>query len=239
MKIWFFSLLVGNVLSFANEDNQNYKMLNGLALKAHADKASDFHNYTETYAKYFSDLREKPIRFLEIGIDKGNSVKLWEEYFPNAELHFMDITLEKVEYFSNRSKYHITNQESPEDLQKFIKEIKGEFDVIIDDGGHTMNQQIISFINLFPQIKQGGMYIIEDLHTSYWAYYGGSIGLRRARTTIEFLKSLIDDLNFVGYRTGRASHLDISSSIANELNIYRESIESIHFYDSLAIIIKR
>jgi hypothetical protein len=89
---------------------------------------------------------------------------------------------------------------------------------------------------LFPHVKSGGLYIIEDLHTSYWPAFGGG---RHSRTTIAFLKGLIDDVNFIGARTKRASHLNIDSSISKELNPYRTQIESIHFYDSVAIIIKR
>ncbi len=239
MRIMVFFLFIISRLVFCSEEQEKYNILNDLALKTHADKSSDYHNYTEIYARYLSSLRDKPIKFLEIGIYKGNSVKLWEEYFSAAELHFIDITLENVDYLSERSHYHVANQESPRDLQAFIRKTGGNFDLIIDDGGHTMGQQIISFQHLFLHVKSGGMYIIEDLHTSYWPQYGGSNGNRHVRTTIEFLKTLIDEINFVGNRTGKASHKNINPSIQHEMNLYRESIESIHFYDSLAIIIKR
>jgi hypothetical protein len=239
MRYLIFFLFIGSRFLLATSDQK--ETLNELALKAHADKASDYHNYTAIYARYFDSLREQPIKFLEIGICKGNSVKLWEEYFFSAEMHFIDITLDNVEYFSKRAQYHVANQESPQDLQKFITETGGNFDVIIDDGGHTMNQQIISFQHLFPHVKSGGMYIIEDLHTSYWPGWGKMEKIRGlvTLTTIEYLKSLIDEVNFVGYRTGCASHQKIDPSIQAEMNIYRESIESIHFYDSMAIITKR
>lgn len=226
--------LVGSTYAVAGQED--YKYLDDLALKAGADKGSNFHNYTEVYAQYFSSLKDKPIKFLEIGIDRANSVKLWEAYFPNADLHFMDITFQNVQYFSTRSKYHLANQESAEDLARFIQEAGGAFDIILDDGGHTMNQQITSFRHLFPHVKSGGMYIIEDLHTSYWKSFGGG---KHRHTTVAFLKSLIDDVNFVGAQTSRASHLNIDPAAINGMNIYREQILSIHFYDSVAIIIKR
>jgi hypothetical protein len=216
--------------------NEEYKYLDGLALQAGADKGSSFHNYTEIYAKYFAPLKERPIKFLEIGIYQGSSVKLWESYFQQADLHFIDITLGAAQYFSKRSHYHIANQENSSDLENFLRETGGNFDVILDDGGHTMNMQIVSFQVLFPHLKSGGMYIIEDLHTSYWPSFGG--GAVRG-TTISFLKDLIDDLNFVGNRTTRASHRNLTPSILNSLSLYQREIESIHFYDSVAIIIKR
>lgn len=220
----------------ASESSDEYHYLDNLAIKAGADKNSTYHNYTEVYARYFAGLKEKPIKFLEIGIYQGASVKLWEEYFKNAELHFIDITFQYTQYYSDRSHYHLCNQESPEDLQKFIAKTGGNFDVIIDDGGHTMNQQITSFKVLFPHLKSGGLYIIEDLHTSYWPGWGGE---KTRLNTVAFLKSLVDEVNFIGARTTKASHLAIDPSISKELNIYREKIYSIHFYDSLAIIIKR
>lgn len=224
--------LFGTIHASLKED---YNYLDQLALKAGADKASNFHNYTEAYARYFAPLKDQPIKFLEIGIHRGASVKLWEEYFTSADLHFMDITLANVEYRSGRSQYHLCDQESPLDLQRFIQTTGGDFDVIIDDGGHTMNQQITSFSYLFPHVKSGGMYIIEDLHTSYWPYFGGG----GAGSTVNFLKNLIDDVNFVGNRATRASHLNIPTALLSELNIYREKIFSIHFYDSVAVILKR
>lgn len=212
-----------------------YQILDEIALRSGADKGSNYHNYTEVYSQYFAPFKEKPIKFLEIGIYKGSSVKMWEEYLKNADLHFMDITLQAVEYHSKRSHYHLCNQESPVELRQFIKTVGGDFDIILDDGGHTMNQQITSFKILFPYVKSGGMYIIEDLHTSYWNFYGGN----SPHSAINFLKTLIDEVNFIGARTSRASHINIPEDIRKELNIYKELIYSIHFYDSIAIIIKR
>jgi hypothetical protein len=215
-----------------------YRYLDDLAIKAGADKGSFYHNYTDVYARYFYHLKELPIKFLEIGIDKGASVKLWEEYFKNADLNFMDITFQNIQYFSQRSHYYLCNQENVQELQRFIQTTGGDFDVIIDDGGHTMNQQITSFCTLFPHLRSGGLYFIEDLHTSYWSgFYGG--GKKSDQNTIAFLKSLIDEVNYIGARTAKASHLAIDPSIMRELNIYREKIHSIHFYDSLVVITKR
>lgn len=216
-------------------DNNAYQSLDLLAKESRADKGSHYHNYTEIYSQYFNSIKYLPIKFLEIGINTGNSVKLWEQFFNNAELHFIDITYDNVEYFSQRSRYHLVDQENPAALNRFIQEC-GDFDVILDDGGHTMRQQIVSFVNLFPHIKKGGMYIIEDLHTSYWPSYGG--GMRKG-TTIEFLKGLIDDINYVGQSTSRASHLNLDPAFLNKLNLYQREIESMHFYDSVVIIKKR
>ena len=80
------------------------------------------------------------------------------------------------------------------------------------------------------------MYIIEDLHTSYWP---GDFGGGGPDSTISFLKNLIDDVNFIGATTKRASHLAIPPEVLKNLTLYQKEIFSIHFYDSIAIILKR
>lgn len=232
----FFLCVLFWTSAYAVQDPETYRILDEIALNAKTDKASNFHNYTEVYSQYFAPLRNSAIKFLEIGIYKGHSVKLWEDYFQNGELHFIDYTLANVEYSSPRSKYHIADQSNPKDLAKVIQTTGGEFDLILDDGGHTMKQQIASFSFLFPHLKSGGLYIIEDLHTSYWPEYGGG---NNPNTTMAFLKRLLDDVNFVGASTRQASHLNIDPTVLKRLSTYQKEIYSIHFYDSLAIIIKR
>lgn len=191
------------------------EFLSALAQELDTDKGPHMHNYTEIYAQHFAPLRSQSIRFLEIGIGAGNSVLLWEQYFPNAELHFIDNDPRSLFAMkSERTSYHLLDQEDRDGLEDFASKIGGDFDIIIDDGGHYMHQQIISFQTLFPHLKGGGLYIVEDLHTSYWQEYGGrgDVGLPKAGdgTAIEFLKNLVEDLD--------------------------KNIHSIHFYKSLCII---
>lgn len=233
--VLFLSIFYLNNLVSLQYENA-YEYLDRLAIEANTDKSSNYHNYTAIYAKYFDQIKNDPIKFLEIGIYQGNSVKLWENYFKNADLHFFDITFGAVQYFSKRSSYYLVNQENPEDLLSFIRLFGGDFDVIIDDGGHTMQQQIVSFQTLFPFVKSGGIYVIEDLHTSYWSHFGGG---GHENTTIAFLKNLVDDVNFVGNSTTKARHIHLDPAFEQTLNIYQRDIESIHFYDSVAIILKR
>lgn len=242
----FLFIIALNAKSAFEIDEAEYQHLDRLALKIDpnliTDKCSRWHNYTKIYALYFGPIKEKRLKFLEIGIYRGSSVKLWENYFKNAELHFIDVSLDNAVYFSQRAHYHIADQTNPDQLINVMKETGGEFDIIIDDGGHTMTQQIVSFQTLFPYLKRGGMYIIEDLHTSYWSdHYGGGGSIEHpkagAGTAIQFLKDLIDDINYPGARTMRANN--VSGVPEGELNIYRKKILGIHFYDSLCIIIKK
>lgn len=105
-----------------------------------------------------------------------------------------------------------------------------------------MEQQITSFKVLFPFVKEGGVYAIEDLHTSYWRTHGGHGTLENPKakkgSTIFFLQQLIHDLNFIGAKTGCADKTKCPEPVFNELNYYQQHIKSIHFYDSMCFIFK-
>ncbi|MBR3746038.1 MAG: hypothetical protein IKN27_03665, partial [Selenomonadaceae bacterium] len=96
---------------------------------------------------------------------------------------------------------------------------------LLDDGGHEMNQQLVTFREMFPHIKDGGLYMCEDCHTSYWDEWGG--GLKKSDTFIEFTKNLIDELN--AFHTNGTLPPNY-----NTLNM-----GGIHFYDSIVIVEKK
>ncbi len=221
------------------------KSLSEIGKDCQTDKFSS-HDYLSIYESYFVQLRDKPLKFLEIGFFVGASARMWDQYFPNATLFFID---KEEDFFkkysqglSSRCNFYICDQSEEADLLKFIQDVGGRFDVILDDGGHTMNQQITSFKVLFPYVKSGGIYIIEDLHTSYWESFGGlgSVGnpVASEKSTIRFLQSLVDDVNFIGATTGYADRKLCSAHIKNNLNYYQKHIKSIHFYGSLCFILK-
>jgi len=138
-----------------NNDNSN-------PTKFTTDKIN--HGYMEVYEPLFSKL-ENVRNVLEIGIYQGESLKLLSHFFKDSVIHGIDIS-DCSHLNSNKIKTYIYNQENINDLTEFISKTKCEFDLIIDDGGHTMRQQQISFGFLFKHLKKGGVYIIEDLHTS-------------------------------------------------------------------------
>lgn len=218
------------------------------------------HNYLPIYETYFSPLRDKNLKFLEIGFYMGNSAYMFEEYFANAELHFIDINPDFIKYaqnLSSRSTLHIMSQSDEKKLHELVNQV-GEFDIVIDDGSHTMHDQQFTFKALFPFIKSGGIYIIEDLHTSYWRGHGGGgeIGDPKSSpySTTEFLKALVDNVNYVGAYTGTASreralvrvlvghdqwgNYNFPKDFFETLNYYSKHIKSIHFYDSMCFIFK-
>jgi hypothetical protein len=155
-----------------------------LGLKHQTDKSTG-HLFSLLYEGYFNHLRNAPIKLLEIGILQGASIKMWEEYFTKASLHAVDI-YDFSSLNSNRIQTYLVNQEKEEELKTLPK----DFDVIIDDGGHTMIQQQVTLKVLFlDHLKEGGIYVLEDLHTSeplFWHSHGG----KGTNTTLKLLMDL-------------------------------------------------
>ncbi len=137
------------------------------------DKCPYHHNYVEIYETLFGGLRNAAIRFLEIGVLRGDSVRLWEAYFPNAQVYGIDLDESTTKYNSDRIKIVIADQGSRNDLTRVLETTGRSLDVVLDDGGHAMHQQQISLGMLFPAVKKGGLYIVEDVHTSFPQLYPG------------------------------------------------------------------
>ncbi len=248
LLFYFLTFICFNLSSIP--DIANYVILDGLAKKHGTDKGSSWHNYTKYYAKYFSPLKDKPIKLLEIGLERGASARMWEEYFPLANLHFIDIVADSISNFmknaSPRSHCHLANQSDKASLSHFLTQAGSNFDIIIDDGGHSVQEQITSFEVLFPHVKSGGIYVIEDLFTSYLKnYYGREIGgygteespCTGHNTTIEFLQKLSSEIN-----SFTANHHcgDVHKNVKNVArSYYQQHIESIHFYNAICFILKR
>ena len=180
-------------------------------------------HYLEVYEHHFDSIREKPLEILEIGVQGGGSLRMWRDYFPNARITGLDINKKCKKHRGDRIDIVIGDQEDTELLESL-----GNFDIIIDDGGHTMKQQIMSFEVLWKHINSGGVYVLEDLVTSYWPAFDG--GYSKEFTTINNLKSLIDSVNHKAINHDRAE-----GEKANEPNL---NIKSIHFYPSMCFIYK-
>ncbi len=170
-------------------------ILDAIAVEARTDKSSLVHDYCKKYEKIISFAREDKIRMLEIGVLNGASLKMWKNYFINAEIVALDINPICKVYEEDRVTIEIGNQSDPNFLKRIGEKYK-EFDFIIDDGSHIQNDVITSFEHLFPFLKPSCLYIVEDVVTSYWASHGG--GLKQKDSMVEYFKSLIDDVNYHG-----------------------------------------
>ncbi len=178
--------------------------LRTLALVYGTDKW-DSHWYSQHYETHFRPLRRKKLRLLEIGIGGfkdpelgGESLRMWRTYFPKARIFGIDL-YDKSLHNERRIRTFKGSQVDDYFLESVIKSI-GTIDIVIDDGSH-MNEHVLHTFNyLFPKISENGIYVIEDVQTSYWRRNGGSsTNLNGSDTTMGFMKQLIDGLNYAEY----------------------------------------
>ena len=133
-------------------------------------------NYFNVYESHFEHLRNESLNMLEIGVRWGGSVWGWRNYFPNANIIGMDVDPNSMQYGNDDPKNGVKlylGDQCDSKLLNTINNSHGPFDIIIDDGGHTMEQQLSTFDVMWPLLKNGGVYVIEDIHTSYWPKWGG------------------------------------------------------------------
>lgn len=191
--------------------------LHELGLKYGTDKATH-HGFTPVYDQYLSKLKDEKLRLLEIGISEGPSLKMWEDYFENAEVFGVDI-LDRADMNTARTQTMIVDQEDAEQLLS----IPGSFDIIIDDGGHTMFQQQLTLKTLFhTKLVDGGIFILEDLHTSKEPYYH-THGSNQYNNTLNLLYDLQNR------RMRMSNQYYITDS---EFNRLVEDIESIDIFET-------
>lgn len=192
------------------------------------------HKYQFAYGFLLQQLRGRKVKMLEIGLGcgmgygPGASINLWKDYFgPHLELHILEYDATcAAPYRPKVDQLFTGDQSNREVLKKLIADGGGSYDFITDDGGHTMNQQIVSWQELWRALKPGGIYVIEDLQTSYWANYGGKV--RGPNTTIERIKDAID-----GFYTEAPADLWSSE------DTYAREIHSMHCWHELCAFIKK
>ncbi|MCF8257305.1 MAG: class I SAM-dependent methyltransferase [Flavobacteriales bacterium] len=183
-------------------------------------------HYFDVYDRHFARFRDKEITILEIGVSQGGSLQMWKDYFgPKAKIYGIDVNPQCRELEEENIRIFIGSQSD----RAFLREVKRSIpmvDILIDDGGHSMRQQIVSYEELFDHVKENGVYLCEDLHTSYWIEYGG--GRKRMGTFIEYSKGFIDQLN--------AHH---SEQLGFKADTFTQSVDSIHYYDSILVLEKK
>jgi hypothetical protein len=196
--------------------------------------ADKLDHYIEMYEAMLSPRRQDALRLLEIGIQYGGSIRMWREFFPNATIFAVDVDpycKERVSGVSGCEAY-ILDQSSQNAWERFIGMTGGAFDLVIDDGGHTMEQQINTFAALFPCLNRSGLYILEDVGTSYFPSHGGGpIGAQW--TTIAMLKQLVDSVNLADACSEHAAALG-----DEQRKSLMQGIKALHFYLSIAVVEK-
>ena len=204
------------------------KNLNTLAETYSTDKLE--HGYIKIYERYFESLRDKQLKILEIGIADGKSLLMWSDYFKNStvvgiDIHEIDIKEKNLD--RSNIKIHQGSQSDDKFINTIIKEYE-TFDIIIDDGSHLKKDVIKSFHLLFPHLNNDGLYVVEDMQTSYNHFFGGNpFDLKYSNSHMNFFKHLTDRLNY--------------QEIANPFyisNKYDAKITNVSFYHNLVFVKK-
>lgn len=209
----------------------------------HQGKVTDkWSLYLAEYDRLFVLFRDQPVRLLEIGVQNGGSLEIWSRFFPLAtrligcdintacgQLHYEDPKITVIIGNANR-----------DDTEQALLNLAPDFDIIIDDGSHHSCDIIRSFARYFPHLKDSGLYVVEDIHCSYWKKYTG--GLFHPYSAISFFKRLIDVVN--------CEHWGIEKSPNDILGLFRDKyhtafneevlghIHSIEFINSICVIRK-
>lgn len=179
--------------------------------------------YPEAYDRQLVPWRGKSVRLLEIGVSQGGSLEIWREFFgAQAVIFGIDIDPTCADRVDAPNAVRIGSQADPDFLRGVVTEMGG-VDIVIDDGSHVAKHQRASFRTLFPLLSEGGLYVMEDTHSSYWpGFFQG--GVRRRGTAVEMAKELIDDLHRAWHWQRRPSHGDV---------------HAVHAYDSVFFVEKQ
>lgn len=182
-------------------------------------------NSIKVYEEYFSSIQNLKLNLLEIGIDKGESLRMWRNYFPNATICGLDI---EKKNFSIDGVDFVYGDQSDILFLKTVTDKYKSFDIIIDDGSHICDHIITTFNFLYPFLRNDGLYICEDLQTSYIPRYGGSrLILNKFNTSMNLFKRLTDCVNY--------EQLNKPFYSKNEFD---GLVKYVHFYQNIVFIKK-
>lgn len=177
-------------------------------------------HYFNIYHTHFQAFRDKQVKMLEIGVQEGGSLLMWRDYFgEQLDLYGIDVDPRCQELIVNAT--IMIGDQADKKFMTEVSEEYGSFDIILDDGGHEYHQQVNSFEVLFPSLKPGGVYMVEDTHTSYW-----NGNHEKKETFMNYVKDLLDKVN--GWHIKE-----------RELTWVTHQVESITVYDSVVVIKKK
>jgi demethylmacrocin O-methyltransferase len=177
------------------------------------------HEYTPVYEEIMRSHRSKAISLLEMGVGGyksmrgGESLLMWEAYFRRGRIYAIDIH-DKTHLSRRRLKVFQCSQTDRKRLTDLCNEI-GPFDFVIDDGSHISSHQIESFRILWPFVKDGGVYVVEDVQTSYWPKYGGgSVGsMTYYGSCVSFFKNIVDSVNLAEFLVPAGPEIGLDRTI--------------------------
>ena len=150
-----------------------------------------YNSYFATYDRFFAPYRGRKITFVEIGVLDGGSLFMWRDFFgPEARIIGVDLNPAAERWREHGFEIFIGSQSDPDFWSRFTDEV-GPIDVVLDDGGHTFAQQIITTEALLPAMADGGVLAVEDTHTSYMSDFDGPSD----HSFVSYAKNLVDGIN--------------------------------------------
>ena len=203
--------------------------LDQIGIRHGTDKNSTQNNFLQFYAAFLEHIRERQVKVLEIGVLNGGSVRTWRDYFRHGTVIGVDINPSTKQLAEARISIEIADQSKAQDLARLAQ--LGPFDLILDDGSHIWAHQILTFEYLFEALAPGGLYVLEDLDTSYGKYiadYRGDGGPSAA----QYLQQLSDWV--VGCRV-----LDPTTQPKNRVSAIWPLVEFVAFSRGTSVIKRR
>jgi 23S rRNA U2552 (ribose-2'-O)-methylase RlmE/FtsJ len=182
-----------------------------------------WNHYFDIYDRHFRRFRGRDVVIVEIGIYSGGSLQMWKEYFgTGCRVVGVDIEPACKVYESDSVRIFIGDQADREFWRRFKQEV-GTVDIVIDDGGHTPRQQIVTLEELLPHLNPGGVYLCEDIHGEFNRFNS-------------YLYGMEQHLN--------ATDLQVNPNLqerylTSPITVFQNAIESIHHYPFAAVIERR
>lgn len=173
--------------------------------------------YFQVYEELLAPYRNKNITFVEVGVLNGGSLFMWRDFFgPEVRIIGVDFNPLAKRWEQDGFEIYIGSQSDPNFWREFFDSV-GMVDILLDDGGHTNEQQIVTTHEAIPFIKDGGLLMVEDVHTSYFKDFGNPSKF----SFINYAKLFIDGVN------ARFPGVNLIQ------NMYRDMVYSVHFYESI------
>ena len=199
-------------------------------------------SYLPVYDRWFAGYQDAPIHLLEVGVQNGDSLQVWAKYFGNAKkIVGCDINPDcaQLEFDDPHIALVLGDVKDATVREKILRHSE-VYDIIIDDGSHLNADIIKTFQFFYSRLAPGGIYVIEDLHCSYWAKWHG--GLWRSDSAMEFFKSLTDVLNLESWGVKMLPANWVAKLKSKSHSRFKPAdyadIESISFYNSMCLIVK-
>lgn len=218
------------------------KTVSGLYAEHQGYVSDKWASYLPVYDRWFASYQDLPVNLLEVGVQNGGSLQIWTKYFANAKkIVGCDINPDcaQLTYDDARVALVLGDVKAPTVRQQ-IWAHSDVYDIIIDDGSHKNADIIKTFKHLYARLAPGGIYVIEDLHCSYWSRWHG--GLWRADSAMEFLKKLTDIVNLESWGVKLLPANWVAKLKTKTHSQFKPAdyadIESISFYNSMCLIVK-